>query len=314
MNEFRLLPEQASDIAPHIDSIYFGLLIMTGAVLLLVFTLIVTFSVRYRRGTTLSRSPLATVVGREFEIGWTLATLLAFVLIFGWAAAQDFRQLRPSPPGALEVHVVAKQWMWKTQQPGGQREIDALHLPRGTPVHLVMNSEDVIHSFYVPAFRLKQDVVPGHTEYLDFTATKTGTYHLLCAEFCGADHSAMGGTVVVMEPEDFARWLQTQPQGDDLAAAGAALFISLGCSGCHNGGGTIRAPSLVGLYGMPVPLSDGRVVTADDAYLRDSILQPRKDIVASYDPVMPSFGGRISESDLIKLIAYIRSLNNKASP
>jgi cytochrome c oxidase subunit 2 len=207
----------------------------------------------------------------------------------------------------MEIHVVAKQWMWKTQHPGGAREIDALHVPVNRSIRLLMNSEDVIHSFYVPAFRIKQDVVPGATEQLLFKAVKTGTYRLTCAEYCGTRHSEMTGKIVVMEPQDFAKWLAEQPEGDALAERGAALYTRLGCSGCHEQTGTIRAPDLHGIYGKPVPLSDGRVVTADDAYIRDSILEPRKDVVAGFAPIMPSFAGKASESDLLALLAWFRT-------
>jgi cytochrome c oxidase subunit 2 len=308
MNPIRLFPPAASTAAPYTDAIFFGLMGISAAVVLLVATLIIVFCVRYRHGTKIERGPLTALLGRELEIGWTLATFLIFVVIFGWAAAQDFTRLAPAPPGSLEIHVLARQWMWKTQHPGGQSEINALHLPAHQPVRLVMNSQDVIHSFYVPAFRVKQDVVPGHTEELRFEATTPGTYQLFCSEFCGTDHSHMLGDIVVMEPQDYARWLSAQPQGDNLAKHGEALFREFGCSGCHTAGSQVRAPPLAGIFGRPVPLADGRVVIADEAYIRDCILVPHKNVVAGYAPLMPSFAGRIEEGDLASLVAYIRSL------
>jgi cytochrome c oxidase subunit 2 len=308
MNPIRLFPREASTAAPYTDAIFFGLMGISAAVVILVATLIVVFCVRYRRGTKVARGPLAKLLSREVEIGWTLATFLVFVAIFGWAAAQDFTQLAPTPPGSLEIHVLAKQWMWKTQHPGGQSEIDALHLPAHQPVRLILNSQDVIHSFYVPAFRVKMDVVPGHTEELHFEATTPGTYRLYCSEFCGTDHSHMLGDIVVMEPQDYARWLAAQPQGDTLARHGEALFREYGCSGCHTPGSRVHAPSLAGLWGRPVALADGRMVVADEAYIRDCILVPNKNRVAGYPPLMPSFAGRVEEGDLVGLVAYIRSL------
>jgi len=308
VNEFRFFPQAASSDAPQTDAIYFGLVIVSGAVVLVVATLIVVFAIRYRRGTRVGRAAASSLASREFEIGWTLATLLAFLGIFSWAAAQDFVQLRPPPPGALAIDVVAKQWMWKTQHPGGQSEINSLHIPAHQPVRLLMHSQDVIHSFFVPAFRVKKDIVPGHTEELWFEATTPGTYPLFCSEYCGTDHARMLGDIVVMAPQDYGRWLAGQPQGDDLAKAGEALFREVGCSGCHGENARVRAPPLAGLFGRPVPLSDGRIVVADEAYIRDSILLPKKDIVAGYEAIMPSFSSRLDEGDLTKLVAYIRSL------
>jgi len=305
MDHAALLPE-ASQSAHHIDVLFFSLTAASTAIVILVAGLIIGFSVHYRRGSKADRSALPKLLRREFETGWTLATLLAFLALFGWAAAQDFSlQRQPSDP--MEVHVVAKQWMWKVQHEGGQREIDALHVPLDRPVRLVMNSQDVIHSFFVPAFRIKQDVVPGTTERLVFRAVETGTFRLMCAEYCGTRHSAMTGKIVVMKPEDYAAWLAEQPEGDALAERGEGLYTTLGCSGCHAQTGTIRAPDLRGVYGNPVPLSDGRIVTADDEYLRDSILEPRRDVVAGFQPIMPSFAGKVSEGDIVALLAWLRT-------
>ena len=233
MNPIFSLPE-ASTHAERVDHIFYGLLLLSGATMLVVFAFIVILAIRYRRGSAATRGPLPEIVSREFEIGWTSATLFLFAFLFWWAASADLKSLA-APADALEIHVVAKQWMWKTQQPNGAREIDALHIPVGKPVRLVMTSQDVIHSFFVPAFRVKQDVVPGRDTEIWFQATKTGVFPLLCAEYCGTDHSMMRGRIVVMRPEDYAEWLSHQPEGDDLAHDGAKLFVANGCSGCHVG-------------------------------------------------------------------------------
>ncbi|MBS0244358.1 MAG: c-type cytochrome [Proteobacteria bacterium] len=237
---------------------------------------------------------------------------MSFLLIFAWAAAQDFTLLAGPPKNALKIHVVAKQWMWKFEHPGGQREINTMHIPVGRPVLLVLNSEDVIHSFFVPAFRAKKDLVPGLEETLAFTPSRTGTYELYCSEFCGTDHSRMRGRIIVMTATDYSRWLAARPPGDQLAQEGAGLFRSVGCSGCHSSGGasTVRAPLLDGLYGRPVALADGRIITADDAFIRDCMMDPKRNAPAGYAPVMPSFSGRLTEAQIIKLVAYVRSLSS----
>jgi len=307
MEAFRLWPVAASEIATRVDHIVVLLLIMSGAILALVLALVIGFAIRYRRGSSAKRGKLPELVRSEIEIGWTFATLLLALLIFFWAASSELGISRPGGD-MIEIHVVAKQWMWKAQHPNGAREIDALHVPLGEQVRLLMTAQDVIHSFYVPAFRLKQDVVPGRIAELVFRPTRLGAFHLFCAEFCGTLHARMGGVVTVMEPADYARWLAAQPEGDDLGREGAALFVSLGCAGCHLGSTAVRAPDLAGLYGRDVHLADGRVVRADEAYLRDSILQPHRDVVAGYQPVMPSFAGLVGDDELQRLVAYIRSL------
>lgn len=306
MNPVFTLPE-ATTHAVQVDHVFYGLLVLSGLTMLLVFVLVIFLAVRYRRGSNAKRGPLPEIVSREFEIGWTSATLFLFAFLFWWAASADLKSLA-APADAIEIHVVAKQWMWKTQQPNGAREIDALHIPVGKPVRLVMTSQDVIHSFFVPAFRVKQDVVPGRETEIWFNATKTGVFPLLCAEYCGTDHSMMRGRIVVMRPEEYANWLTRQPEGDDLAQVGAKLFVAQGCSGCHAESSTVHAPRLAGLYGRTVSLSDGRQVRADDGYIRDSILQPKRDIVAGYEPIMPSFAGLLDDGEIQSLTAYIRSL------
>jgi cytochrome c oxidase subunit 2 len=218
---------------------------------------------------------------------------------------------RTAPKNALEIHVVAKQWMWKTQHSNGAREINELHVPLDTPVRLVMTSEDVIHSFFVPAFRMKKDVLPGRYTETWFRATKPGVFHLFCAEYCGSEHSRMTGRIVVVQKDTYARWLAAQPEGDGLAKTGATVFRARGCSGCHSEASKVHAPNLNGLYGRKVQLADGRSVTADEAYLRDSMLMPRRDVVAGFEPIMPSYAGILSDAEIISLTAYIRSLSGR---
>lgn len=303
---FSFWPEQAGHYAAEVDWLFFGLALVTGLTFALLLFLMIRFMVLFREGSRTKRGP-PEEKSWHWEIGWTAASLVIFLCFAVWGADLFVRLYEP-PSDAIEMFVVAKQWMWKTQHAGGQREIDELHVPVGRPVRLVMTSQDVIHSFYIPAFRIKHDVVPGRYETLWFQAVKTGTYGLLCAEYCGTQHSGMLGRIVVMEPRDFAAWLASQPQTTDLASEGAALFRSFGCSGCHGAASTVKAPPLEGLFGRPVPLSNGTVVTADERYIRDSILLPKQDIAAGYPDIMPSFAGQIGDDDLIKIVAYIKSL------
>jgi cytochrome c oxidase subunit 2 len=307
------LPE-ASSVAPEIDHLILALVLISCAVLALVFGLMLLYMFKYHAGSSVDRGALAEKTWR-METAWTAATLLAFFGLFIWGADLYVRLFRP-PANALEIHVVAKQWMWKVEHDGGQREIDAVHLPVGRPVELVMTSEDVIHDFSVPALRIKYDVLPGRYETLWFQADLAGTYHLFCTQLCGVGHAQMVGEVVAMPSAQYQKWLEQNDAGETLAAAGKTLFMRYGCSGCHGGNGaggsqsasTVRAPALTALYGSPVTLADGRMVTADDRYIRDCILLPDTQRVAGYPPVMPSFAGQISEEDLIGIIAYIKSL------
>jgi cytochrome c oxidase subunit 2 len=298
----------ASNFAVDTDHIFIALLVLSSAVLILVFTLMITFAVRYRAGSPLDRGTLH----RTFyvEMSWTTATFLGFVGLFWWGGEVFLQEFRP-PPEAIKINVVGKQWMWKFEHPGGQKEIDTLHVPEGLPVQLIMTSEDVIHDVGIPAFRLKRDVLPGRYENMWFVADTPGTYWLFCNQLCGAGHSLMRGQVVVMTPSDYQQWLETNGTSRGLVADGERLFIQFGCAGCHGGNGTVRAPSLAGVYKSPVPLSDGTTVIADEKYLRDSILFPKKQVVASFKPVMPSFDGKVGDADLEKLIAYIKSLGSE---
>jgi cytochrome c oxidase subunit 2 len=298
-----LLP-QASSIAGRVDFLFNSLLGLCLLVAVGVFVVMIAFCVRYRRGTLAERRGDGHR-DLDIELLWTIVPFVLFLGLFGWSV-RLWIDMRSPPADATTVYVVARQWMWKIQHGDGQREINTLHVPVGTPVRLVMISEDVIHSFSVPAFRVKQDVLPGRYTDLWFDATVAGTYDLFCTEFCGTDHSRMGGTVVAMAPADYARWRQGHAQAD-LAAQGAALFRRLGCSGCHEAGSGVHAPRLENLYGSTVPLADGSQVRADDRYLHDSIILPQSQVAAGYAPVMPSYEGRIGEDDVLALIAYLKT-------
>jgi cytochrome c oxidase subunit 2 len=306
-------PQVASVYAGDWDRLFLVLTVVSALVVLLIFTIIVGFSIRYRRGSKAPRGVLPEVITNELELGWTAATAIAFLFLFWWTAVQQLHNVNP-PQGAIELHVVAKQWMWKVQQPNGVREINELHAPVGRPVRLIMTSQDVIHSLFLPALRLKQDVLPGRYTYLWFTADKPGVYNLLCAELCGSEHSRMTGRLVLMNAADYAKWSAAQPGAENLAAEGEKLFRSYGCSGCHASQSSVHAPDLNGVFGRRVQLAGGRTVTADEAYLRDSILLPQKDVVAGFSPVMPSFQGTVSDDDMVKLIAYLKSLSAETRP
>jgi cytochrome c oxidase subunit 2 len=301
-------PEQASNLAPGVDRIFYALTALCGGTALLVIVVITAFCIRYRRGSRVSR---AGGNPRPFpwEAGWTALPMLIFVMIFVWAAKVYFHMFQP-PADATEIYVVGKQWMWKIQHPDGRREINELHIPVERPVKLILTSQDVIHDFYVPAFRTKEDVVPGRYTTEWFRPTKPGKYHLFCSQYCGLNHATMGGWIYVLEPEDYARWLAQGSSPLSLAAQGERAFHTLGCSGCHSANSKIPAPALEGIYGKWVPLSDHTTVLADDQYLRDSILLPNKQIAAGYASVMPTFQHRISEEDLTAIIAYLKSLGS----
>jgi cytochrome c oxidase subunit 2 len=308
MNGLPLFPVEASTRAVATDHIFFGLLGLSLVIIVLVLSLVVAFSIRYRRGSSAKRGELPKIVSKEFEIGWTAATFFLFLFIFWWVSSSQLSGFK-APPGALEIHVVAKQWMWKTQHPSGVREINALHAPMGVPVRLVMTSQDVIHSFYVPEFRMKQDVLPGRYTETWFKATKPGVYHLECAEYCGTDHSRMLGQVVIMRPEDYGRWTAAQPQPENLAGQGGALYRKLGCGACHDAASTTRnAPSLQGLYGQQVQLADGRVALVDENFLHDALTQPDKTVPAGYAQIMPSYAQATDEEGLAAMIAYLKAL------
>jgi cytochrome c oxidase subunit 2 len=302
-------PRTASVSGTIVNNLFVAELAICFIIALFVVGLMLTFGIRYRRNSAASRlHPVEKTW--HWEIGWTSASLIGFLVLFVWGA-EIYIWMYQAPPGDLEIFVVGKQWMWKFEHPGGQREIDTLHVPVGKSVRLVMASQDVIHSLFVPAFRIKHDVVPGTLETAWFKATKTGEYKLECSEFCGTQHAHMKGEVIVMEQPDYARWLAGRGAGETLALQGEALFRHYGCSGCHFGSSTVHAPSLAGLYGSLVHLQDGSTVRADERYIQDSILRPKSQIVAGFPPVMPSFEGQIGSDDLLKLIAYIQSLSDR---
>ena len=312
---FGLLP-QASAQARETDWLIGSLLLASLLVLALVLGLMLTYVIRYREGSPLDRGAVAHKTWR-IEAAWTTATLLVFFGLFIWGANLFVRiyQVHPDP---LTINVIGKQWMWKIQHPGGQKEINALHIPEGRDIQLIMTSEDVIHDFGLPEFRLKRDVLPGRYESLWLKADRTGEYRLFCDQFCGTDHSYMVGRVTVLSGPGYQAWLEQNGTSVGLVAEGQAKFIQYGCSGCHQAGlsggaGTVRAPSLNGLYMSPVPLSDSTVVIADDRYIHDSIIYPKSQVVASYEPKMPSFKGVISEADMVPLIAYIKSLGTRVA-
>jgi cytochrome c oxidase subunit II len=307
VNRFHMFMPEASSIARPIDTLFWSMVILCAVVAIGVFVAIIFFCIRYRRGSQADRTG-AHQQSLGVELTWTLVPFALFIGVFLWSLVL-FAQARTPPANAQTLYVVAKQWMWKVQHPAGQREINTLHVPLGQPVRLTMTSQDVIHSFYIPAFRVKQDVLPGRYTQLWFTATKVGSFPLTCAEYCGLDHSRMGGMVVVNTPADYSAWLAGHQGGPGLAARGATVFRHAGCSGCHGPDASVHAPDLADLYGRTVHLSDGSSVTADERYLHDSILLPKTQIVAGYAPIMPSYSGQLSEEDVIALIHYIKSLS-----
>ena len=304
-SNFPLWPERASTMAGNVDALFIFLLIMTGMVTLLIFSCMLYFAARYRYRANV---PAEQIEGSTpLELTWSIIPLGVFLVIFTWGAVVFFKERTP-PRDSTEVYVVAKQWMWKLEHAEGQREINELHVPVGRDVKLIMTSQDVIHSFFVPAFRIKQDVVPGRYTTTWFRATKPGTYHLFCAEYCGTQHSGMIGSVVVLEPAQYETWMSGGSTGP-LSATGEKIFAELGCVTCHRSDAQGRGPNLQGLFRKPVQLQDGRTLVADENYIRESILDPGAKIVNGYKPVMPTFQGLLSEEQLNALVAYVKSLS-----
>jgi len=301
-----LFPPQASTLAPQVDALFFFMLGVSAFFSLLIAGLIVYFAIKYHRRsedeeTEQVHEPMA------LELTWTMVPLALTMVMYAWGASVFFTAVRP-PRDALEVYVVGKQWMWKFQHAEGQREIDELHVPLGRPVRPTMTSEDVIHSFFVPAFRVKQDVLPGRYTTTWFNATRQGTYHLFCAEYCGTQHSGMIGQVVVMEPTQYEMWLGAGAVGGSLSSAGEKLFQDLACNSCHTGDAQARGPNLQGLFGRSVALEGGGTTVADESYIRESVLDPRAKIAAGYQPIMPTYEGLVTEEQLLALVAYLKSL------
>jgi cytochrome c oxidase subunit 2 len=304
---FPLFPEQASTVAPRVDALYFFLIAVTAFFTVLIASLVAFFAVRYRRRHAAEVG--AGITGsHSLELLWTIIPLGITMVMFFWGASVYF-QIYRVPRGAMEIQIVAKQWMWKAQHPDGRREINELHVPVGRAVKLIMGSEDVIHSFFIPAFRTKMDVVPGKFTNVWFEATKPGRYHLFCTEYCGLQHSRMIGSIIVMEPADFQAWLAGGTGADaSPVQAGEKLFADLVCNTCHRDDSLARGPQLNGLFGHTVQLQDGSSVVADENYIRESILNPQAKIVAGFQPLMPTYQGVVTEEQLLQLIAYIRSL------
>jgi cytochrome c oxidase subunit 2 len=310
MWNFPLFPDRASSVAWRVDAVYFYATAISVFFTGLICFLILYHAIKYRRGSRADRSNPVThnTTLEALWIGIPLTIALSLFVV----ATVVFFDIYDAPDNAAEIYVLGRQWMWELRHPEGKREINELHVPVGRPIRLTMTSQDVIHSFFIPAFRTKQDVVPGRYTSLWFQATKPGRYHLFCAEYCGAKHSGMVGSVVAMDPSEFQQWLEEggtgQAQEESMSVAGERLFRRLGCSGCHGVNSTVRAPLLDGVYGHPVALQDGSFVTADERYIRDSILLPQSQVVAGYKPVMPTFQGHISEDELLMIIAYIKAI------
>jgi cytochrome c oxidase subunit 2 len=303
--DLAFFPPSASTMSERVDAIYLFLVGVSVFFVLLILAAIVVFSVRYRR----ARHPRAEAVEGSIplEIFWTSIPLLIVLVAFGWGA-KLYLEIASPPDDAMQFSVTGKQWMWKVQHPTGQSEINALHVPAHEPIVLTMISQDVIHDFFVPAFRVKADVLPGAYTRIWFEATKVGTYHLFCAEYCGTKHSQMIGEVVVMEPGEYQRWLSGQPAGQDPVETGRILFENNRCDTCHTPGPGQRGPELAGLFGEQVLLESGQAVLFDEEYVRESILEPKRRITKGFEPLMPSYRGQLGEEQILALIAYIKSL------
>jgi cytochrome c oxidase subunit II len=301
-----LFPDSASTLSGQVDALYIFLVAVSTFFTILIAGLIVYFAVKYRRGTKADRTH-SDHGSMALELTWSIIPLIIALGIFVWGSVIYFEQRRP-PTMATDIYVVGKQWMWKIQHSSGRREINEMHIPVGTPIRLTMATEDVIHSFFIPAFRVKADVVPGSYRSMWFQATKTGQFHLFCAEYCGTRHAGMGGWIYVMEPGEYQRWLSGS-SGMSVVASGEKLFQELGCVTCHKQDATGRGPSLYGVYGSKVTLQSGNTLVADDNYIRESILNPQAKIVAGHQPIMPTYQGLVSEEGLLQIIAYIKTLH-----
>jgi cytochrome c oxidase subunit 2 len=310
--ELALFPQQASTTAQAVDLLFFFLMIVCGSMGLLVAFLLIFFSVKYRRRPGQVASPPATNQSHALEWFWTLAPLPIFCLLFVWGAIVYFNAYR-APADATTVYGIGKQWMWKFQHPEGQREINTLHVPVGQSIRMLLTSEDVIHSFFVPAFRIHMDVLPERFTSVWFQATQEGTFHLFCSQFCGTSHAKMTGTVIAMSPAGYQQWLQSTAEGS-LALQGRKVFLKYRCISCHSADENARAPVLEQLYGKPVALRNGKTVMADEEYLRESILHPAAKVVAGYEVIMPTFEGLVSQEEIIELLAFIKALRPGETP
>jgi cytochrome c oxidase subunit 2 len=306
IEHFPLWPPGASTMAPNVDALFIFLTLLSVGMTVAIFAVIIVFLAKYQRRKGIDAEQIHGSVA--LELGWSIIPLMIFMLIFAWGAVIFFQERTP-PQDSAEVYVVAKQWMWKIEHVEGQRELNELHVPVGRDVRLIMTSQDVIHSFYIPAFRIKQDVLPGRYTTEWFRATKPGTYHLFCAEYCGTMHSGMIGDVIVMTQPDYEAWMAGGKAGVSMASSGAELFQSLGCITCHRSDSQGRGPNLVGVFGKPVLLEDGRTVVADENYVRESIMSPAAKVVNGYKPIMPVFQGLVTDEQLNSLVAYVKSLS-----
>jgi cytochrome c oxidase subunit 2 len=308
-----LIPEQASNFAPHVDMLMLFILTVCLFFAVAVTAALIYFFFKYHR-KQLSEIGIPIHGDMRLETAWIVVPLVLSMFMFAWGAVV-YVDYRRSPTDTLDIYIVGKQWMWKVQQPTGLKEINELHIPVGRNIRLVMASEDVIHDFSIPAFRVKMDVVPGHYNTMWFRPTTPGHYRLYCSQYCGTNHALMGGWITVMEPAEYAAWLSGSLGADaNPLVAGEKLFAEKACVTCHNSDGTGRAPSLNGVYGAKVLLADGATVTADDSYIRESILQPAAKLVAGYQPLMPTFQGQLTEEQILALIAYIKSLQSLPPP
>lgn len=301
-----LWPDRASTFANNVDALYVFLIAVTGFFTLLIFVSIAVFAIKYRQKA--GGQAIQIEGSYALEATWTLIPFGLFMVMFVWGASVYMQEAQP-PKNAMDVFVVGKQWMWKLQHPEGVREINQLHVPVGRDVRLTMISQDVIHSFFVPAFRIKQDVLPGRYTTLWFHAVKPGRYHLFCAEYCGTLHSGMIGEVVVMEPSEYSAWLSGGSAEGSMASTGEKLFGELGCATCHRSDTQGRGPNLAGVYGKQQMLDNGQTVNVDDNYIRESIINPGVKVVSGFRPIMPTFNGIVSEDQLLSLIAYVKTLS-----
>ena len=303
---FRLFPEQASTVAPRVDALYAFLCAVTAFFTVAIFLAIVYLAIKYRRGRAQDQPWTHSQQLWWLEIAWMVIPLALTMVMFFWGAWLYF-EIRTPPTDAMELQVVAKQWMWKIYHPQGRSEINELHVPVGQPIRLRMISEDVIHSFFLPEFRVKMDVLPGRYTTLWFEATRSGEYNLFCAEYCGTDHADMRGRVVAMEPDEYVDWLASST-AEPPQTAGSRLFTQFRCITCHVDTSELRSPPLDGVFNNSVALADGRTIRADETYLRESIVNPTAKVTAGYQPVMPTYQGQFTEQQLLELIAYIKSL------
>lgn len=307
-----LFPEQASTFAYQVDLLYFYLIVVSVAFTIPIVVAIFFFAIKYREVEKFA-TPEEMHGSMVLETVWSIIPFVVSMTIFLGGVIVFFNQFNP-PEDSMQIYIVGKQWMWKAQHETGQREINELHIPVGRKIKLTMTTEDVLHDFSVPAFRTKVDVVPGRYTYLWFEPTKAGKYHLFCAEYCGLNHSGMGGFVYVMEKEDFASWLSGNVSGQTPVEAGKDLFMNkLGCASCHTGGPQQRGAKLENIFNSDVKLVGGAVVKADEQYIRNSIVNPTSQIVEGFQPIMPTFKGQVSEEQLNSLVAYIKSLSPNAA-